>query len=99
LSAFFDQRRRNRDFLRRVAGEVGKEIEGWPYEKLSRGAEEISFDRTIEGVSVSFSIEAYETNAAGDLHVCMDVDAAIPTLWPTKPSYVFWKRKDGSCYY
>ena len=99
MRTFLAQRRHNREFLRRVANEVGKEIEGWTYEKLSGSAEEISFNRTIEGVAVSFSIEAYETNAAGDLHVCVDVDANIPTLSFASPSYVFWKRKDGSSHY
>jgi hypothetical protein len=82
-----------------VAKEVGMEIEGWSYEMLSRPAEEISFDRLIDGVRVSFSIEAYERNDAGDLHVCVDVDAGIPTLSFASPSYVFWKRVDGTTYY
>jgi hypothetical protein len=99
MSTFLTQRRQNRDFLQRVANEVGKEIEDWSYEMLFRPAEEISFDRLIEGVSVSFSIEAYEKNGAGDLHVCIDVDAKIPTLSLASPSYVFWKRIDGSTYY
>jgi hypothetical protein len=99
MIAFLAQRRRNREFLLRVANELGKEIEGWSYEMLSRPAEEISCNRHIDGVNVSVSIEAYQRNEAGDLHVCVDVDAKIPTLSVTSPSYVFWKRADGSCYY
>jgi len=96
MRTFLARRRHNREFLRRVANEVGKEVESWSYEMLSRPAEEISFSRLIEGVSVGFSVEAYEKNAAGDLHVCIDVDAKIPTLSLASPSYVFWKRVDGS---
>jgi hypothetical protein len=75
------------------------EIEGWSYEMLSRPAKEISCNRHIDGVNIGVSIEAYERNEAGDIHVCVDVDAKIPTLSVTSPSYVFWKRPDGSCYY
>jgi len=99
MKAYLANRRLNRQFLRRVANEVGKEIESWSYETLSRPAEDISFARVIEGVSVSFSVEAYHRNSAGDLHVCVDVDAKIPTLSLVSPSYVFWKRADGSVYY
>ena len=61
----------------------------------------ISPARGRRGVGVTFSIEAYEKNDAGDLHVCVDVDAGIPALSMIygAPSYVFWKRTDGSVHY
>ncbi len=98
MRAYIERCRLNRAFLRRVADDVGKEIEGWPYETLSRPAEEISFKRVIDGIEVNFSIEAYDRNQAGDIHVCVDVDSNIPTLWLASPSYVFWKRTDESIY-
>jgi len=99
LEKLFPKRARNRAFLRRAGDEVGKEIETWPYAALSRPAEEISFAREIDGIAVRFSIEAYETNASGDLHVCVDVEGALAVFPFASPSYVFWKRPDGSAYY
>jgi hypothetical protein len=99
LRAYIERRRFNRDFLRRVADDVGKEIAGWSYKTLSLPAEEISFSRVIDGVEVVFSIEAYDRNRAGDIHVCVDVNSSIPTFWWLLPSYVFWKRADESIYY
>ena len=97
---YINKRKNNLNFLRRIADETGREIETWTYEKLSRPAEELSFSRQIEGTLVFFSFEAYETNKNGDIHVCMDVDAKIPTFPYVKlPSYVFWKCRDGSVYY
>lgn len=93
-------RKANIGLLRRAANTVGKEIEEWSYEKLSKPAEEISFIREFENVKVSFSVEGYEKNEKGDLHLCVDVDARIPTFpYIKKPSYVFWKKQDGNIYY
>jgi hypothetical protein len=99
IERIFARRKSNQLFLRRVAAEVGKEIGGWTYEKLSRPAEEISFTRVIDNIPISFSVESYEKNKDGDLHVCLDVDAKLPTLSITLPSYVFWKKADGGVYY
>ncbi len=97
---YLSKRRNNLKFLRRVSGEIGKEIEAWTYESLSQPAEEISFSRQIDGILVYFSIEAYERNESGDLHVCVDVEALIPTFpYMKRPSYVFWKCRDGSVHY
>ena len=96
---FFAKRKFNQQFLRRVAADVGKEIEGWTYEKLSRPAEEISFTRVIDNIPISFSVESYEKNKDGDLHICVDVDARLPTLSIISPSYVFWKKTDETVYY
>lgn len=99
LTRFIRDRKAHRDFLRGVADDVGREIERWPYEKFLAPAEALSFSRTIEGVNVHFSIEAYDENDAGDLHICLDVDASLPTATFARPSYVFWKRRDGSVDY
>jgi hypothetical protein len=99
VARLFPRRVRNQVFLRRLRDEVGTEIEAWPYETLSRPAEEISFTREIDGVTVWFSIEVYERNTVGDIHVCVDVDANLPLFPLASPSYVFWKRLDGTIYY
>jgi hypothetical protein len=99
LKRYVSKCRANVAFLRRISDEVGKGVEQWPYEKLSRPAEEISFSRVINGIEVSFSIEEFNENKAGDLHICMDVNAKIPTFLFGLPSYVFWKRRDGSVDY
>ncbi|MBW2519875.1 MAG: hypothetical protein JRD88_05905 [Deltaproteobacteria bacterium] len=97
---YINKRKQNIAFLRKVTNEIGKEVEMWSYEKLSKSAEELSFTKKIEGANIYISLEAYEENDAGDLHICIDVSASIPTfpLQPL-PSYVFWKRQDGSVYY
>jgi hypothetical protein len=99
MRAYMERLRLNRALLRRIADDVGKEIEGWPYKTLSRPSEEISFKRVIEGIEVVFSIEAYDRNQAGDIRVCADVDSNIPSFWLALPSYIFWKRTDESVYY
>lgn len=100
IKRFLELRKANIGFLRQAANTVGKEIEEWSYEKLSQPAEVISFSREIDNVTVSFSLEAYEENKAGDLHMCVDVDARISKFPYLKiPSYVFWKKKDGGIYY
>jgi len=99
LASLFPTRARRQALLCRIGDEVGTEIEAWPYATLSRRAEEISFTREIDGIAVSFSIEAYERNASGDLHVCVDVDADFALFPLPSPSYVFWKRPDETVYY
>lgn len=85
--------------LRAITDEVGKEVEGWSYEKLSLRAEEISFSRVFDGERLYFSLEAFNTNDRGDLHICMDCSPERKAVFKWYPSYVFWKRRDGSVYY
>ena len=97
---YLSKRRDNILFLRKTASIVGAEIESWPYEKLSQPAEDISFIREINGISISFSIDAYEKNNIGDIHICIDVNSNIPTFPYIKlPSYIFWKKQNESVYY
>lgn len=98
LQAWKD-RKQNALWLRRVADEVGREIEAWPYDRFQAPPEQLSFSREIDGIEVGFSIEAYEENDQGDVHVCVDVDASLPTASLVLPSYVFWKRRNGSVDY
>jgi hypothetical protein len=89
----------NRDFLRRVADEIGAEFETKSYEELrDRGAEEFSSERIVDGITTTYSGEAYETLKNGDLTFCVDLDG-LPAPWGIKSSYHFYKRPDGSVYY
>lgn len=86
--------------LRAITDQVGKEVEKWSYETLSRPAEEISFSREIDGQRIGFSLEANDENELGDLFICMDCQPEkVPFFTFLLPSYVFWKRRDGSVYY
>jgi hypothetical protein len=97
---FLKKRKNNIKLLRNISDSVGSEIESWDYQELLKPSEKISFSRQINGIDVFFSIEAYETKSNEDIHVCVDIDSNIPTFpYIKQPSYVFWKRKDGSVYY
>jgi|SRR6266540_5757570 len=99
LERIFPRRTANYRFLRSLADSVGKEIEVWPYDRLRCPAEEISFSRVVQGTKIHFSIEQYEQSRDGDIHICIDVDAGIPLFPLPGPSYMFWKRSDGTVYY
>lgn len=85
--------------LRDLVDSVGREVEGWSYQQLSRPAEELSFARDFQGQQVQFSLEAYESNEQGHLHLCLDARPTSDLGWGPLPSYVFWKRPDGTSYY
>jgi hypothetical protein len=100
IKQILNERKSNLLLLRSIADTVGKEIESWNYQKLSKPSEDLSFSRQIDGIHVTFSLEAYEVNENGDIHICIDVDSKIPTFpYIKRPSYVFWKQRDGSVYY
>jgi hypothetical protein len=98
MPGFLERRRSNVAFLRRALDAVGQEFESKPYEELTRPAEELSIEREVDGVRLSFSAEAYETKKNGDLCFVIDADG-LPTFPYPGPSYHFYKRKDGSTYY
>ena len=98
VRAFLDRRRANFALLRRALEVVGPEFERRPYDELTIRAEELSFARVFEGVSIAFSAEAYGREKNGDLSFCIDADGP-PTFPFPGPSWNFYKRKDGSVYY
>lgn len=66
---------------------------------FSKPAEEISFFREIEGQRIGFSLETHDENDLGDLLICMDCHPEKVSFFTfLLPSYVFWKRRDGSVY-
>lgn len=88
--------------LRAICDEVGREIETWPYEKLSLPAEELSFSREFDDETVWFSLEACDESKSGDLLICVDCsleNRKFLDRFKWQPSYLFWKRPDGSVYY
>jgi hypothetical protein len=84
--------------LRQELHKVAKEYEEMTYESLLAPAEELSTSREVSGFTVHFSAEAYDIKKNGDIRFCIDAEG-IPTKVRWKPSYRFFKRKDGSVYY
>lgn len=97
LMKWIKERRENYDILRREVEIEGKRYEKMSYEELQKPPEELSCSRVVNGVELFFSAESYNTKPNGDLCFCVDVDG-LPCLF-VKPSYQFYKRKDGSVYY
>jgi len=98
ITEFLERRRRNAALMRRALAVVGSEFEQRSYEELTKRAEALSLSREFEGVELSFSAEAYETKANGDLAFCIDA-GGVHAFPYADPSYHFYKRKDGSVYY
>jgi hypothetical protein len=84
--------------LRQELHKVAKEYEAMTYERLLAPAEELSTSREINGFTVHFSAEAYDIKKNGDICFCIDAEG-LPTKARWKPSYRFFKRKDGSVYH
>jgi hypothetical protein len=97
LFLFNQQLKHNYQLLKEAVETVGKEFEQKSYIELLRPAEEQFTVRVIEGHYLTFSGEAYHIKKDGTLCFCLDADG-LPTLF-YKPSYHFYKRRDGSVYY
>jgi hypothetical protein len=84
--------------LRREVTRVGQEFESRSYADLQRPAEELSFNRVVEGIEITFSAEAFTLKRDGDIGFCVDARAkGSEGRW--QPSYQFYKRPDGSVYH
>jgi hypothetical protein len=84
--------------LRRELDRIGPEFEARPYDALCAGAEALSFSRTVDGVEIHFSAEAFDQLPNGDMAFCIDASAR-PNRTGVQPSYRFFKRRDGSVYH
>jgi len=87
--------------VRKTGGSVllnPKRYGAMTYESLLAPGEELSTSRAINGFTVHFSAEAYDIEKNGDICFCIDAEG-LPTKARWKPSYRFFKRKDGSVYY
>jgi hypothetical protein len=92
--------RDNWKLLREESNRVGAEVEHWPYEKLHRPAEEHPpIERMVAGVSARFQVDCYNVLAGGELAICVDAHGGPSTFLGIKPSYHFFKRRDGSVHY
>ncbi len=99
LAALLGRYRQNWRILRRELARVGAEVEGWPYEALDRDAEEQPpIVRDVDGARLTFLIDRWERRSDDELAICIDA-SGLPTLAGVKPSYVFFKRRDGSVHY
>ena len=86
--------------LRAICDQVGKEFECKSYDALLENSEE-NFeypDKEYGGYNISFSGEAC-LQKNGDIHYTLDLHCNVPFIAWALPSYVFYKRKDGSVYY
>lgn len=95
---YFTKLKKNQDFIKRIAVTIAKEYESMPYEVLADTSRPISHQMKVEGVDVNFTAEPRK-QMNGDLLVCMDFYADLPTMMGQKPSHRFYKRPDGSVYY
>ena len=92
--------RSNWALLRAATDDVGAEVERWAYAELDRDAEEQApIERRVAGRPVVFTIERIGRRRDGDLHLCIDARGGPRTLLGVKPSYVFFKRPDGTVHY
>ncbi len=92
--------RRNWALLRVATDEVGAMVEGWPYAALDRAAEhQPVIERLVAGRRAHFTVECIGGDSGGELHICVDAHGGPPTLLGVKPSYVFYKRPDGTVHY
>lgn len=92
------ERDENCRFMQEALRAIAQEYEQMDYESLLRSPEALFTSRTIDGITLHFSAEAYRVEPDGDIYICIDVGGlATQTRW--KPSYRFVKRQDGSVYY
>jgi hypothetical protein len=100
VSSLLRNYRSNWALLRAETDRVGAEVERWSYEALDRAAEEQPpIERIVGGVPARFQVDCYDTLPNGDLAICVDASGGPPTLFGVKPSYRFFKRRDGTVYY
>jgi len=92
------RRRDNYRMLRAAVDREGKRLEAMSYETLRQMGDKPSEPTLVDGRAVYFSAEVVDVRPNGDLFICIDADG-LPTLWGVKPSYVFYKRPDGSIHY
>ncbi|GBF79648.1 hypothetical protein [Aphanothece sacrum] len=92
------QLKHNYQLLKQAVETVGKEFEQKSYLELLQPAEELFTVKMFEEHYLTFSGEAYHLKKDGTICFCLDVDG-LPTLFGIKPSYHFYKRRDGSVYY
>jgi hypothetical protein len=86
--------------LRLETERIGAEVEQWPYHDLHRSAEDQPpIQRLVVGMPTYFQVDCYHTRPNGDLAICIDAHGGPPTLLGIKPSYRFFKCRDGEVYY
>jgi len=78
---------------------VGKEFEKKSYKELLEPAETLSFSKVVKGTRIHFSAECYNVEKNSDIAFCIDVDISGLPFFTRKPSYHFFKSKDGRIYY
>jgi hypothetical protein len=91
---------KNYQLLQEAAATIGKEYEQKAYDELCGGSLDGSAGEfEYKGVPVSYSAYSFNVKKNGDVGFCIDIKAKIPTFVRIKPSYQFYKTKDGDIYY
>jgi hypothetical protein len=93
-----DEFRRNYALLRRELARIAPDYEQKPYQDLLRPEEELSVTRRVNDDELYFSAQTLETLKDGTLYFCIDA-MGLPTILGRKPSWYFYKRRDGSVYH
>jgi len=91
---------KNYRLLQEAAEMIGKEYEQKAYKELCGGAlDESRGEFKHKGVVISYSAHSFKVKKNGDAAFCIDVNAKISTFVGIKPSYLFYKTRDGKVYY
>ncbi len=91
---------KNYRFLQEAADIVGKKYEQKAYRQLCGGSlDESGGEFDYKGIEISYSAYSFDVKKNGDVGFCIDIRAKIPTFMGIKPSYQFYKTKDGIIYY
>jgi hypothetical protein len=92
--------RRNWNELRAVTDRVGAEVASWPYDALDRPAEQQPvLTRTVGTTTVHFAVDCVGTGPDGELEICVDAVGGPATFLGLRPSYRFYKRRDGTVHH
>jgi hypothetical protein len=86
--------------LKRILETEAQHIETLTYAELQRSAEELSYETSVEGHTYYISLEAINMLKNSDLEICIDISSPeLNTKWGIKPSWHFFKTREGRVYY
>ena len=92
------QLQQNYQILKQEVEEFGKDYQEKLYQEILDFPEKNVIIKSVDNSQINCSIEAYHLQKNGTIEVSIDA-YGLPTLFGVKPSYHFYKRRDGSVYY
>jgi hypothetical protein len=87
-------RRKNLEFLQRLADDILEEHKAIPYAILLDPRWPAECQRIVDGVPISWNVEIQTTGSNGDICVDIEFYSDLPTTCGAKPARRFWKRPD-----